>query len=218
MLQHDSGQMKNIKGRIPVIWIIGSLCAAAFILMGVFVLRGRTVWFDQILIDVIQGQESPGLTRIMETFTFIGNGWPVIVITLLIMTYLYLILGHRRELLLLSCVMLGSPVLNRLLKLLYARERPTFHRLIEETGYSFPSGHSMSAFCLYSTVAYLLWRHIQDRKGRVLLVLISVMFISVIGLSRIYLGVHYPSDVIGAYLAGGAWVSCCVWLYKRYLI
>ncbi|RCX16967.1 undecaprenyl-diphosphatase [Fontibacillus phaseoli] len=203
---------------MPITAITGLICAVAFTVIAVAVQSGQISQFDRTLIDAVQGREAPGLTGVMEFFTSIGNGTSVALITLIAMTFLYGVLGHRRELLLLCCTMLGSAILNSLLKICFIRERPTFHRLIEVTGYSFPSGHSMVAFCLYGTLAYLLWRHLPGRKRRFILILLSLMFIVTIGLSRIYLGVHYPSDVLGAYFAGGFWLSCSIWLYKRFIV
>ncbi|WP_410769044.1 phosphatase PAP2 family protein [Fontibacillus sp. BL9] len=217
MFQHDDQQMKSSRP-ISITTITGAICAAVFIVIAAAVQSGRINRFDRTLIDFVQGREAPGLTGVMEFFTSIGNGTSVALITIVAMIFLYGVLGHRRELLLLCCVMIGSTALNSLLKLSFIRERPTFHRLIEVTGYSFPSGHSMAAFCLYGTLAYLLWRHLPGRKSRFVLILVSIIFIVCIGLSRIYLGVHYPSDVLGAYFAGCFWLSCSIWLYKRYIV
>ncbi|MEK5476092.1 phosphatase PAP2 family protein [Paenibacillus sp. FSL R5-0407] len=217
MFQYDDRQEKSSRP-VPITTITGTICAVAFILIAAAVQSGRISRFDRTVIDFVQGREAPGLTGVMEFFTSIGNGTSVAVLTIVAMAFLYGVMGHRRELLLLCCVMFGSSVLNSLLKISFIRERPTFHRLIEVTGYSFPSGHSMAAFCLYGTLAYLLWRHLPVRRRRFVLLLLSTVFIVAIGLSRIYLGVHYPSDVLGAYFAGGFWLSCCIWLYKRYIV
>ena len=103
-------------------------------------------------------------------------------------------------------VVFGSSILNLLLKWVFQRARPDINRLIEITGYSYPSGHSMGAFSFYSVLAYLLWRHIDSRAGRGALIAVSIVMILSIGLSRIYLGVHYPSDIVGGYLASCAWL------------
>jgi undecaprenyl-diphosphatase len=161
--------------------------------------------------------ESQGMTRWMELFTWIGSGIPVVIITILSMVVLYVFLRHRRELLFLGCVIAGSAILNSLLKLMFQRARPTIHRIIEVSGYSFPSGHSMAAFSLYGGLAFLIWKHIPTVAGRVLMIIVSAMFILMIGMSRIYLGVHYPSDVVGGYFMSGCWLAICIWFYQRYL-
>lgn len=75
----------------------------------------------------------------------------------------------------------------------------------------------MAAFSLYGILAYLLWRHISTPVGRGLLIIISITMITAIGVSRIYLGVHYPSDVLGGFLASGSWLTVSIWFYQRYL-
>ena len=116
----------------------------------------------------------------------------------------------------LAAVIAGSTLLNTLLKLAFQRARPTIHRIIEASGYSFPSGHSMAAFSLYGGLAFLIWKHIPTAIGRVLMIIVSAAFILTIGMSRIYLGVHYPSDVIGGYFLSGSWLAICIWFYQRY--
>jgi undecaprenyl-diphosphatase len=139
------------------------------------------------------------------------------VISLFSLFFLYKVLKHRTELILFIAIIVGSPILNELLKLLFHRARPDFHRLIKINGYSFPSGHAMSAFAVYGVLSFLLWRHIPTRWGRTLLIVTSIIMILTIGISRIYLGVHYPSDVIGGYFASGCWLAIAIWFYQRYL-
>ncbi|WP_243767775.1 phosphatase PAP2 family protein [Paenibacillus agricola] len=169
--------------------------------------------FDMAMIAFIQGLEHPFLTSIMKAFTTMGSFRVMTIIALGAIYFLYKRLHHRMELLLFTGVIIGSSLLNILLKMLFQRERPSLHLLIQETGYSFPSGHSMSAFSLYATLAFLLWRHVPTRSGRTWLVIGGSITILFIGISRIYLGVHYPSDVVGAYFASGFWVALSIWCF-----
>lgn len=189
--------------------------ATLFGLIAIAVGNLKIEQFDHLIISFVQGMESPGLTSVMMFFTWIGGGLPIVVIICITMVILFVFLRHRKELIFLVTVVLGSALLNMVLKYLFSRSRPEFHRLIEVSGYSFPSGHSMSAFSFYGALAYLLWRHIPGAVGRVILIVLSSIFILFIGVSRIYLGVHYPSDVIGAYLVSGCWLSCSIWVHQR---
>lgn len=105
--------------------------------------------------------------------------------------------------------------MNHLLKDFFQRERPTIHRLAEEVGYSFPSGHSMAAFALYGAFVYLLWKHVNSRTGRALLAAIGAIIVFAIGISRIYLGVHYPSDVVGGYFASWVWLGLMIESFRK---
>lgn len=210
MAQHEKKTFS-----IPL--LIAALSLTVFALIALSVSDNQIHRFDDNLIGWVQGMESPGMTKWMQAFTWIGSGLPVIIITIISMIVLYVFLRHRRELLFLAVVIAGSALLNALLKLAFQRARPTIHRLIEASGYSFPSGHSMAAFSLYGGLAFLIWKHIPTATGRVMMIIVSAAFILTIGLSRIYLGVHYPSDVAGGYFLSGSWLAICIWFYQRYL-
>lgn len=187
-----------------------------FIGIASFVMMDKASSFDNYIIHAVQSAESPALTLLAKGLSFIGSTRLVIGISLLTMGLLFLVLKHRLELLLFLVVALGSQLLNTMMKLWFHRERPNFHRLIEQAGYSFPSGHSMAAFSLYGAIAYLLWRHMRSSSERVLLIAFAVIMTGGIGWSRIYLGVHYPSDVIGGYTASGAWLMLSIGYFEFY--
>lgn len=187
-----------------------------FILIAVLVKQGGAAGFDRAVIHIVQSVESPPLTALAKSLSLVGSSRLAIGISLLTMTILFFALKHRMELALFLWVGLGSQLLNTLLKLWFHRERPTIHRLIEQAGYSFPSGHSMAAFSLYGVIAYLLWRHMHNRRERFILILFTVLMTGGIGWSRIYLGVHYPSDVIGGYAASGAWLMLSAACFEAY--
>jgi undecaprenyl-diphosphatase len=167
------------------------------------------IGIDEWLIQHIQQWESNGLTDVMKFFSFIGSGRIVAVLAIVVIPILVL-LKHRLEIIIFIVTVSGSAVLNTKLKLLFERTRPIIHPIIAQTGYSFPSGHAMSAFTFYGIVTFLLWRKISSRAGRFLLIGFSLFMIFIIGLSRVYLGVHYPSDVFGGYLASCTWLTVMV--------
>ncbi len=164
--------------------------------------------FDSSIIDFIQNHVTNQLTVIMKFFTFLGSvNW--IMSLVFIASVILWIAGKRRysTYLILSSGLGG--LFNLGLKWLFQRERPDIFPIITEQGYSFPSGHSMGAFILYVSLAVVL-----AKISRYLLIdiIIGIMFgvlIITIGISRIYLGVHYPSDVLAGFSAGGLWVTIC---------
>lgn len=194
---------------VVLIFFIGSFTMISYLME-----MEKLVLLDDRIISYVQGFESETLTNIMKFFSFIGDIVPVIVITLLSALFLYRVLHHRRELFLLIITMIGSTLLNVLLKYFFQRARPDINQIVFEEGFSFPSGHSMAAFSLYGILTFLLWRHIDTRIGRGTLLSVNSLMILLIGLSRIYLGVHYPSDVIGAYTASGFWLFSVIWYYQ----
>jgi undecaprenyl-diphosphatase len=191
------------------------LCAAGFMGIAFLVRYDALSHTDARIISLVQGWESPGLTPVMNFFSWMGTGLPLIILMLGIMLFLHQVLGHRKELLLFAAAGIGSSLLNVALKHIFRRPRPELNRLAEAAGFSFPSGHSMAAFSLYGILVFLLWTHTRSRTGRAVLVVLSVCLVASIGISRIYLGVHYPSDVLGGYLASCFWLTATVWLYQK---
>ncbi len=165
--------------------------------------------FDQSIIDWIQLFVRPQLTSIMKIFTFFGS-------TLALLFLLFLSVGlmiwqkKRWEAFFLVIGIAGGGIFNLLLKWIFHRHRPTLHRLIEETGYSFPSGHSMGAFIFYGMLCMLFFMFLKSRIAKAIMIVSTVLIIVMIGLSRVYLGVHYPSDVLAGYAAGGVWLTVCL--------
>ncbi|MBU5346461.1 phosphatase PAP2 family protein [Paenibacillus lautus] len=211
-----SGQKLHLtSGRQRWIFLISIISLIGFVTLAALVKRQSLATFDLAILTTVQAWEQPLITDIAIGLSFIGSIGPVIVLCLIVIAVLYWVLGHRMEILLLIVVVFGSSILNLLLKWVFQRARPDIHRLIEITGYSYPSGHSMVAFSFYSVLAYLLWRHIDSRAGRGILISISVTMILGIGLSRVYLGVHYPSDIVGGYLAACAWLAFLVRSYEK---
>ncbi|MBT2695647.1 phosphatase PAP2 family protein [Bacillus sp. ISL-55] len=184
--------------------------------MSYLVQAEHLVMFDRVVMDGVQGLEADGLTAAMKLFTYIGSLKFIVILTIPLFLFLFYVLKHKLEILVFLSVVYITPILNRLLKLYFHRERPDFHRLIEIGGYSFPSGHAMNAFSFYSILAFLLWRHVPTRMGRIAVILLSTFMIIAIGSSRVYLGVHYPSDIIGGFLASGLWVAAVIWFFQRY--
>jgi undecaprenyl-diphosphatase len=155
-------------------------------------------------------EHSPRLRHALIVFTEVGS--PEAMTGLAALVALGLLLRRRRLLALVWLLaMIGVPVLNLSLKSVFARDRPPFHDpVIEETTYSFPSGHSMVAIIAFGMLTYFLLAALSDRREKVIVVVLAALLVGAIGFSRIYLGAHYFSDVIGGYAVGGAWLSVCI--------
>nr|WP_106784465.1 phosphatase PAP2 family protein [Lysinibacillus timonensis] len=206
----------DLKEQLFKAFIIGIVCLLGFGTMALVVSRDQIVSFDLAVISYVQRLEAPILTAIMKFFTTIGSFKWILVIAIVVIIFLYFVLKHRSELFLFTIVIAATPIINGIIKGFFERARPDLHRLIEIGGYSFPSGHAMNAMAVYGILTFLFWRHIPSRLGRSVLIFISSVFILMIGISRIYLGVHYPSDIIGGYLASGFWLAVSILVYQKY--
>jgi undecaprenyl-diphosphatase len=164
--------------------------------------------FDFAVRNRVHDYASPTLTRWMIAFSFIGgNG---LVIAAVVSFALFLILGWRRAALWTLINISGALVLDLTLKYSFARLRPLPFFVPMPRTPSFPSGHALFSFCVYGVLAGLLAGRVRAMRWKVVIWTLAALLVGLIGLSRIYLGVHYPSDVIAGYLTGILWVGAMV--------
>ena len=109
-------------------------------------------------------------------------------------------------------------ILNQIIKFIMQRPRPTEFRIIEETGYSFPSGHSMVSMAFYGYLIYLIYKYVKNKYLKRTLIIILSVLICIIGVSRIYLGVHYTSDVLGGFLISFAYLIIYIELVNKFVL
>ena len=172
--------------------------------------------FDMAIIGFVQGMESPWLTAVLIGFTWIGSSYivaPIAIIAALVLIFKY---HYRQQAFLLITVIVGTVLFNWLLKIYFKRERPEIHRILDANGFSFPSGHTMMAVSLYVIIAYISWRNLKTTLNRILLILSAAFMMIMIGISRIYLGVHFPSDVVGGIAASALWLTIAITVYGYY--
>ena len=149
---------------------------------------------------------SPQLTKFMQAMTFLGSiGFLTALFAVLVAVLL--LKGMKRPAVWLAIAVGGSVILDVSLKLSFHRARPVPFVGVVPLTYSFPSGHALSSFCFYGVLAGLFCARIQSRAIRILVWIAAATLVLAIGLSRIYLGVHYPTDVLAGYIAAAAWVS-----------
>ena len=167
--------------------------------------------FDLKIISCIQSLKNEYLTVFYKMITIIADTYQSAIITILIVAFLY-IKKYYREALFLAITMSACGIAMPLLKNIFSRERPDFYRLIEISGYSFPSGHTTSSTTMYLTLAIVVLS-IMNKLNKYFIFSIAVIGIVIIGSSRIYLGVHYPTDVMAGICLGISIVSTVYVLY-----
>lgn len=164
--------------------------------------------FDFAIRNKVHEYASPALTKWMIWISFVG-GDGLIAMAILSVT-LFLAFRWRRAAVWMLVNISGTLILDLTLKYSFARLRPTPFFVPMPRTPSFPSGHSLFSFCFYGVLAGLLADRIESRRWQILIWTCAALLVGSIGLSRIYLGVHYPSDVIAGYLTGTLWVSTMV--------
>lgn len=183
--------IKNLK------WIILFICLIGFLELAEDVFNKEIMNGDIIGYKIVS-------TFLISDFTtpiakFVTNlGGAIFIIALAIV--LFIVIKNKKVGISIFTNLAIITILNQLLKRILQRPRPTEYRIIEETGYSFPSGHSMISMAFYGYLIYLIYKYIENKYVKWILISLLSILICMIGVSRIYLGVHYTSDVLGGFL------------------
>ena len=173
--------------------------------------EGEVFAFDAPLLLFARELASHGFDRFFVAISALGYEWGVVPVDLVLIAWLGL-KRWKREGLFAGLALGGSALLNLATKQWFARERPSLWASIApETTYSFPSGHAMGSMTLASVAVMLAWH----TRWRVPVSLAGVAFVLLVGMSRVYLGVHYPSDILAGWCAAGAWSVACYLLVFR---
>lgn len=175
--------------------ILPTITLISFIIVMLLVLTNNIESFDNNVYKFLRNMQSSGLDFYFKNITRLGN----IIIIIVAIVVLFITLKNIIRIKML--VTIGSTVIiNLILKYIIRRPRPDHIRLIKQGGYSFPSGHAMISVALYGFLIYLVNKTIKSKPLKIGLTILLTIIIISIGLSRIYVGVHYPSDILAGYL------------------
>ena len=202
----------NNKTKNIIKWILCAITAILAIVVTINVKNGRILELDLNIYKFFsENIINDKLTPIVKVITHIGGAKIVFVLTVLA---IILIKGLKNKLFLLTGIV-GTAGLNVVLKHIVQRERPNINRLIPEKGYSFPSGHSMMSMAFYGMLIFLIFKYVKNTALKWTLIVILTILLSTIGITRIYLGVHYPSDVIGGFLVSLTYLFILKEIYNK---
>jgi undecaprenyl-diphosphatase len=204
----EPGRGPLIGATLAVGLVASALALMLFIWLGVLIRAGTPTAFDFAGRDAIRSLESRTMSAIMWGASVYGAPSRLSPLGLLAAA-VFLIRGWRRGALLVVLTLAGAWVLDTGLKLFFARVRPVpfYDYYPAPSSYSFPSGHALFSVCFFGGLAVLLGHRIRSGAVRAALWLVAGVIILLIGASRVYLGVHYPTDVVGGYAVGLAWVT-----------
>ena len=193
--------------------LISAGCVCLFVAIAVGVLTGGPLArFDRWVADALHAHASgaPGLTEAVRVVVAPGS---MVALALVSVAVAVALLAQRRWSALVAWLVavLGGEALNLLLKDLFARPRPRFERpLVVETSYSFPSGQAMESLVVYGMLAYFAVLILSGSGKHVAVAVGAAVLVVLIGFGRAYLGAHYLSDVVGGFVAGGAWLGAVI--------
>ncbi|MCF4101524.1 phosphatase PAP2 family protein [Gillisia sp. M10.2A] len=211
---------KKYNSKLP--YILTIILALIIVVIGInlFIeltetLKSKTLaTYDASIINYVISYRSPILNKILQFITNIGDFYGYLVVALLSAFFFYFKLKNWSYVGQMILILGVSALSNLALKRFIDRARPMGEHLVSVETLSYPSGHAMSAISFYGFLIYLCYRLKMNRWLKFSLISIFVLLIAAIGISRIYLGVHFPSDIAGGFIAGLIWITFCVLMFN----
>lgn len=206
--------MKNIieflKKNYLLFIIIICLVITGFILEDVY--EREILEFDKLAFSLFKIR-TPLLTKIFLIITNLGSPYVLIVLTLL-----SFLLKNKKISFIITANLGLITIINQVLKFIIKRPRPSDLFLIVETGYSFPSGHSMVSLSFYGLLIYFIYKYFKNKKLKISLITLLSLIIVLIGISRVYLGVHFVSDVISGFLLSLSYLMIFIKVINKFIL
>lgn len=190
-----------------------SLFSFIFLTNNIFSLKDTQ--FDSNVFLSVRPMINEANTAVMRFITFFATHNFLIPANLLIIFYYLVLKKHRWYSIKVPVVSLGSFIIMASLKLFFSRPRPDDPVYEAARGFSYPSGHAMSAMTFYGLIIYLVWHNVENKIVRWLILVLLLFFIFLIGFSRVYLRVHFASDVLAGFAMGVVWLVISIWIMNK---
>lgn len=165
---------------------------------------------------LVEKLRTPVLTILMKEITKLSNTLVIILLTIILSIFFLKKVKNKKLAILLPTNLITIAMINQILKILFRRERPIGYRIIEMNGYSFPSGHAMVSMAFYGLLIYIIYKMVKNKTLRNLLIFLNIIIIVLIGISRVYLGVHYLSDVLTGYSISIIYLLILIKILNKY--
>jgi undecaprenyl-diphosphatase len=198
---------------LTILLFLSSL--VAFLAIAKYIFLDEKQSFDQAVFDLFQPFVTDGITKVMLFLSVIGNYQVMIAANVLLICYFLFIRKHRWYSIKIPAISLSSLLLMFLLKTLFNRPRPLIPLMEPARGLSFPSGHAMMSVTFFGLLIYFIYRKELNPKVKTIIISLLVLFILSIGISRVYLRVHYASDVIAGLCMGVIWLTIAIHVLNR---
>jgi undecaprenyl-diphosphatase len=197
---------------LALAFVVALLALWGFLMLAGHVTAGATMEVDRAIMLWLNAHGTPTLDKWGRSVTELGSWIVTAAMAMLVSVFLW-VHGQRRATALLWIGLLGVFLLDKSLKDIFDRVRPDFFEwrsVTRPTSYSFPSGHTLNATVAYTLFAFLVARLESTRRLKIATFIVAGLLIFLVALSRVYLGVHYPSDVLAGMLVGFTWAMACV--------
>lgn len=196
---------KKIKYLILVLLVI------SFFLILWSILTGRIEGFDSFIYTLVTKNKNDIITNIYKFITFFGSTAFMVALAVFFLVIFY----KNKKGGIIAVGLIISTIINNVIKVIVRRQRPIDLMMVEENTFSFPSGHTMAAVTMYGLLIYLMWQSKIDKKLKIIVTVLLSLLIVGIGLSRIYLGAHYASDVIASVIVSSVWLIIYISILKN---
>lgn len=206
---------ENKKAGFPALLLALGLTVASFFIwlfaeLAEELLENELRNFDDAIVGFFKSVQNPALDSVYIFITELGSVWFLTTLSVVTLFLLWFKAKDKWGILFFLIAVGGGALLTTLLKNLYGRGRPSINEEIDAIGFSFPSGHSMGSLIYYGFIAYFIVRGRVNKGKKALFLSILGVLVVLIGTSRIYLGAHFPSDVLAGYVAGAIWLILCL--------
>ena len=217
---HESNKQIEKKTKVVSLGFIAAIVGFLLIVYALWQITDEIViekktGFDQQIFDALSGYTSPFATDLMLVLTFFGSALFILPAYFVLSAIVYYFKRNR----FLSIAIIGVGLFSRLLlfliKNIFRRERPLQKLTDEVHGFSYPSGHSFSAFAFYGLVIYFIWKTDINTALKWVLSILLFVFAASIAFSRVYLHVHFPSDVIAGFFFSTIWLAVSLWILEK---
>lgn len=200
---------------IIILLAVFSIALLAFIGVANMIFKEKKESFDLHAFNFLEKYVSDINTNVMQVFTFLGTHTFLIPANLILVAYFLFIKKHRWYSINVPVVAISSLLLMFILKTIFHRNRPLTPLLEAAKGYSFPSGHATMSITFYGLLIFLVWQNENKIWVKWAFTILLVLLINFIGVSRVYLRVHYASDVLAGFCVGLMWLLLSLWLLKK---
>lgn len=207
--------LKKISLSVLLMICVFILCLWGLFIVADMIFEDKNFSFDEKVFTIIKPWVSPLNTSIMQVITFIGSQNFLLPANLILIGFYLFFRNNRSTAYKIATISITSVVVMFLMKFFLQRERPLVPLIAKVHGYSFPSGHTFTSVTFYGIIAYIIYKNVKSKTLKWVLIGACIILIFLVGFSRVYLRLHYASDVIAAFCLGLIWLLLAKWFLVK---